>query len=93
MAVVATDPMAGYTEALDSDFEHAALVTPSDTDELQSVTRGVSLAVAGALAVVTFGGESLTVPSGALAAGQIHRLRVRQVKSTGTTATGVVAYW
>lgn len=70
-----------------------ALVTPHDSNELSAVTRGISFAAAGALKVVTVNGDTVTIPSGALAAGIIHPLRVKQVWSTGTTATGIVAYW
>ena len=30
---------------------------------------------------------------GALAAGIMHPLRLARIKATGTTATGIVAYW
>jgi hypothetical protein len=70
-----------------------ALVTKHDTNELTYFTRGISFAVAGDLAVVTAGGETVVIPSGALAAGIVHPLRVKQVLSTGTAATGIVAYW
>lgn len=72
---------------------HVALVTPSDSVDLTYVTRGISLAAAGALKVVTHGGETVVIPSGALTAGIIHPLRVTRIWSTGTDATGIVAYW
>jgi hypothetical protein len=93
MSVVATDDFSSLASAIGAPVPHAALVAPSDTDELAKVSRGISFGTAGALAVVTLGGESLTIPSGALAAGVIHPLRVRQVKNTGTTAANIVAYW
>lgn len=73
--------------------DRVALVTPSDSADLSYVTRGISFAVAGALKVTTVGGDTVTIPSGALAAGVIHPLRVTKVFATGTGATGIVAYW
>lgn len=70
-----------------------ALVSPSDSTDLGFVTRGLSFAVAGTLAVVTAGGQTVTIPSGALVAGAIHAIEVTRVLNTGTTATGIVAYW
>lgn len=93
MPTVATDDYSTLATALSAPVPHAALVAPSDTDELTKVTRGISFGTAGALAVVTAAGESLTIPSGALAAGVIHPLRVKQIKNSGTTAANIVAYW
>lgn len=72
---------------------YAALVTPSNTEDLTAVTRGISFAAAGALKVDLVGGDTITIPSGALAAGIIHPLMVTRVYATGTGATGIVAYW
>jgi hypothetical protein len=72
---------------------HVALVTGNDSTDLGYVTRGISFAVAGDLKVTTDGGETVVIPSGALAAGVIHPLEVTRVWLTGTAATGIVAYW
>lgn len=55
---------------------HAANVIPDDANDLVHVTRGISLTGAGILKVTTLGGETLVIPSGALAAGVIHQLRI-----------------
>ncbi len=78
---------------LDAPAVHVALVSPSDSADLSYVTRGVSMAAAGDLKVTMVGGETVVIPSGALAAGVIHPLRVTRIFSTLTTATGIVAYW
>lgn len=70
-----------------------ALVTPSDGADLAAPTRGLSFGTAGALSVITVGGQTVTIPSGALGAGTIHPLRIARVRSTGTTAANIVAYW
>ena len=77
----------------ESPYAHVALVSPHDTNELASVTRGISFKTAGTLKVLTYGGETVTFVSGALAVGIIHRLRVRQVFATDTTAGDIIAYW
>ena len=95
MPVTASDAtFQSYRAALSSPAEHVALVTKSDTDELANASRGISFAGVGALKVtMVSGGDPVIIPSGALAAGVIHPLRVKQVWSTDTGATGIVAYW
>jgi len=65
-----------------------AVVTPSDTADLPFVCRGVAIPAAGALAVVDYEGNAVTIPDGALAAGIIHPLRLQRIKATGTTVSG-----
>jgi hypothetical protein len=77
--------------------EHIFLVTPSDTAWLNyngtpTATRGLSIVVAGDLRVLTVKDEDVTIPSGALAVGIIHRIAVKRVYATGTAATGIVGY-
>lgn len=93
MSVVAVDTFANVSPGTESPFEHVAVVTPSDTDDLANATRGISITAAAAVKVNTVGGETVTIPSGALVAGQIHWLRVTRVWATGTGTTTVVAYW
>lgn len=69
-----------------------ALVTPDDATDLGFQTRAISFAANGAIRVTTSGGDTVTIPSGALAAGVMHPLQVTRIFSTGTTATGIVAY-
>ena len=89
----AVDDFATFSASLGDPFVHAALVTPSDGVDLTDVTRGVSIGGAGAIKVTTLGGETLVIPSAALGAGVIHRLRVTRIWNTSTTATSIVAYW
>lgn len=72
---------------------HVALVTTNDSTDLVEVTRAVSFAVAGDIKVTTVGGETVVVPSGALAAGLMHPVQWARIWQTGTTATGIVAWW
>ena len=68
------------------------LVTPSDSVDFASVTRAISFAAAGTLAVVTEDGSVVTIPDGALAAGIMHPIGAQRINSTNTTATGIVGY-
>ena len=68
------------------------LVTPSDTDELARVTKGLSWAVDGDIVVVTLAGETRTIASGSLNTKTQHSMAIKQVKSTGTHATGIIAW-
>lgn len=75
------------------------LVTPSDTEEFSVPTRGISMAIAGDIKVTpatvnpTLSGSTVTIPEDALAAGVIHPLRLNKIWSTGTAASGIVAYF
>lgn len=66
-------------------------VTPHDTNELTSVSRGLYVGVGGNVAVVMADGTALTFVG--VAAGTLLPLRVKQVKATNTTATSMVAVY
>lgn len=68
--------------------EDAISITPSDSAELTKIPRALYVGGAGAIAVVTALGTAITL-SGAVA-GSIIPLKVKQVKNTGTTATGLI---
>lgn len=63
-------------------------VTPNDGADLAKVTEGLFIGAAGNVAVVMQDGSSVTFTG--LAAGVVHRLSVKRVLATGTTATGIV---
>lgn len=70
-----------------------ALVTPDDNNDISGAPyRYFSFGTAGAVALITSAGTSVTIPSGALSPGLQHALSVSRIKSTGTTATGFVVY-
>lgn len=80
-----------YTVTLTSPPVGGQSVTPSDSTDLSHVSRGIYIAVAGHLSVVMESGVTLNFDN--LAPGVVHAMRVRRVRATGTTATGVVALW
>jgi hypothetical protein len=94
MPVTATDDYASWqgNKSLDSPASAAVAITKSDTDQLAKVTRAIYVGGAGDAALV-LGDDTAAVTFVALAAGQVYPLRVKQVKSTGTTATNLVALY
>lgn len=76
-------------------IQNAVVVTPSDTTNLPYVTTSLRLAAAGAVRVTLVGGATVTYPSGALAVGISHPMRVVRVWATGTTvpAGNIIAEW
>lgn len=71
--------------------EWAAAVTPSDSVDLPQICRGLYVGVSGNI--------SLDMPDGAtvlfsnVAAGIVLPIRAKRVRSTSTTATGIVAVY
>ena len=69
-----------------------AAVTPNNSADLPEGTcRGIYVGVSGDLAVVSESGSEVTLT--ALAAGVLHPISITRVKSTGTTATDIVALY
>lgn len=63
-------------------------ITPSDSDELSYVTRGVTVTGAGTMKVdFADMGENISVYA---SPGSPLPIRIKKVYSTGTTATGIV---
>lgn len=67
-----------------------AAVTPSDTAELSRWASCLYVGVAGDVKVVTIKGDTLTFKAAPVG---ILRVRAKQVFSTGTTATNILALW
>lgn len=68
----------------------AAAVTPSDTLDLERVTRGLYIGASGNVTVVMEIDDTQVTFVG-VPAGSILPIRVRRVMSTGTTAGSIVA--
>lgn len=69
----------------------AAAITVSDATVFTKVTRGLFVGGAGAVSVVMANGDTVTFTG--VVAGSILPIRVKQVLSTGTTATNMVGLW
>lgn len=63
-------------------------ITPDDATEVQEVTRAIMVSTMGNVTCTLKGGSSVTLTS--LVPGVIYPLRISQVWSTGTTASGIV---
>ncbi len=76
-------------------IHNAAIVTPNDSANLAYVTTAIRIASSGALRVTLLGGTTVTYPTGSLAVGIAHPMRVTRVHATGTTvgAGNIVAEW
>lgn len=68
---------------------HAEAVTPSDSGDLAYVSRGLYVGGAGNMAVIMVSGATVTFSN--ILAGTVLPIRVSRVKSTGTTATSILA--
>jgi hypothetical protein len=75
----------------DYPLNRAAAVTPDDNNDLSFVTRAVYVGGAGDVAIITPDGDSVTLK--AVPVGTMLSIRVARVKSTGTSATNLVAFW
>lgn len=86
------DKFQSNAAGLTSPAENAAAVTPNDSTDLTTATRGLYIGGAGDVVVDMVGGET-SVPFTGLIAGNVYPLRVIRVRATGTTATDIVALW
>lgn len=87
----ATDTLPHSSGGMSSPARGAFAITPHNTNELTHVTRGLYVGGAGNAAVTMAGGEEVTFTG--LLAGVVYPLRVKIVKSTGTTATALVGLY
>lgn len=72
-------------------YTKAVAVTPSDAAELTDVTRGIMVTAAGNIAVFFMNDSvAVTIP---VAVNTIYPFMLKQVKATGTTATGIIAFF
>lgn len=70
-------------------YKNAAAVTPSDTAD--NYGSGFYVGGAGAVSVITEGGQTVTFTAAFV--GQIIPIRFTQIRATGTTATNIVRVW
>ncbi|MBK1871581.1 spike base protein, RCAP_Rcc01079 family [Aestuariivirga sp. YIM B02566] len=90
MPVIAVDNYSPNQQRQLGPHDDAAAVTKSDTDELVEVAEGFLVGADGNIVIKTARGTTLTI---AAKAGVEYRIRIRQVLSTNTTATGIVALY
>jgi hypothetical protein len=77
-------------ETMEQPATDAVAVTPSNSDDLPCVSRGLYIGAAGTLKVRMLSGVDVTFAN--VGAGLLP-IRCTRVFSTGTSATGIVALW
>lgn len=82
---------AGSAEWLVTPASNVQEVTPDDVTDLDYVTRGLWIGVAGSVYITAANGAEALIQG--IPAGTILPIRVSRVHATGTTATGIVALW
>ncbi len=92
MPVTATDPNTTQVKGNGPPYTRAVALTKHDTDELAEVSNALFVGGAGAVAV-KLQGSSTTVVFPAVPAGTTIQIRVRQLMSTSTDATSIVALY
>lgn len=79
-----------YTDSVISPARRLAVVTPSDAADLAEIPKALLIGGAGTVSLIAADDTvavTLTVEAGVLP------IRVRRVRATGTTATGIVALY
>lgn len=85
-----TDSFKKHARSLTSPPEHALEIAPSDVAALPHLTRALYVGGTGDLALDL---QGVVVRLANVPAGSFLPLRARQVRATGTTATGIVGFW
>lgn len=79
-----------HASGLESPATHIALVTPSDDNDIEFVSRAISVTQGGLVTVTLLSGDKGQVY---IEAGAPIAMRVRRVWETGTDAFGIHAMW
>lgn len=82
-----TDKFENHLTGLRDPIESAQEVTPSDTDELENLSRAIYVGSSGTLRVSMKDGAVVTFQAGQ----GWHPIRIRKVWATGTSAVSIVA--
>lgn len=83
------DSFATHSSGLDSPASKAFAVTPDDNTDLALATRAIYTGAGGSIALILVE-DSVAVTFASLPAGMILPVRAARIKSTGTTATGII---
>ena len=87
--MAAIDTYAGWASVPEASYPNAINVTPSDTEDLPAVTTAIMVQnYDGTIRVQMLGGQIVTFTNLYFVT-----MRVTRIFATGTTATGIVAFW
>lgn len=85
------DPFQNHQAQFDSPALNAAAVTPNDAAPIATTPRALYVGGAGDIAVIMKGGGEVVFV--AAPAGSILPISPSHIKSSGTTATNILALW
>lgn len=83
------DPYSNVGSDILGPARNAAAVIPSDTDDLPNASKRLWVGTGGAVSLITVGGDTATYT--AVPSGTYLQVRAARVRSTGTTASNIVA--
>jgi hypothetical protein len=89
----ATDAFSRQQTQSSDPYTNAVAVTPSDSTDLTYVSRGIFIGDGGDKHVSVIMQDSGTVVFENVPTGTFLPIRVTRVKSTGTTASKIIAVW
>ena len=89
--MAAVDNFATHNVSLGAPAVDAFAITPNDGTDLSNVTRYIYVGGAGAIALITVNGETVTFS--AVPVGTVLPIRAARVKATGTTATLLIGMY
>lgn len=82
-----------YAFGLSSPAYDFVPVVPDDNNDLPSLARSIVVSgAAGDIAIVTASGNERVIPASIAGVGRDIPVAIVRIKSTGTTATGIIAY-
>lgn len=85
-----SDSFANQTPGLTSPASQLAAITPDDNNDLPTTARGIYVGVGGDINVIA-ANDSAAVLMQSVPSGSVLPVRAKRVKSTLTTASGLVA--
>lgn len=85
------DTNSKYAAGLTTPARRAAAVTPDDSTDLTDVPRALWVGVAGDISLIMQDDTAAVIITGATVG--YHPLRAKRIRSTGTTATNIVALY
>jgi hypothetical protein len=86
------DPFGEYRGNMLAGAERAFSITPNDSADLATVTRGIFVGTTGNLKVLLVGDSDPVIFNG-VAAGVVHSLRVKRVYAADTTASNLLGVY
>lgn len=84
------DPFKSYSPGPTDPVSNAVAITPSDTEDLAVIPRGIIVSETGHVRATFLNGETVDLY---VVAGVFIPVRVKKIHASGTSAIGIVAAW